>query len=50
MRALVMRCPSTSAVYVSPVPPEIRTVREALNWKYQIPDGLDFFDLVKIHT
>jgi hypothetical protein len=38
LRALKMTCPSTQAVYVSPVPPEIGTVPDALNWIYDVPD------------
>ena len=50
MRAVKMVCPSTGAVYVSPIPRECQTVSDALNWKYLIPPGLDYFDLVKIET
>jgi len=38
--ALKMTCPSTGAVYVSPVPPHIAGVAEGLDWIFQTEDYL----------
>jgi hypothetical protein len=35
MVCLELRCPSTNAVYIIRVPPEIQTVQEGLAWSYQ---------------
>lgn len=40
IRALKMTCPSTGAVYISPVEPRTRTVAEALDWMFQTEDYL----------
>jgi len=39
--ALKMTCPSTGAVYVSPVEPHFTKVREALDWTFQTENYLD---------
>lgn len=38
--ALKMTCPSTSAVYISPVEPHCRSVASALDWYFQTEDYL----------
>jgi hypothetical protein len=38
--ALKMTCPSTGAVYVSPVPPNVRSVPEDLDWMFDTKDYL----------
>jgi len=38
--ALKMRCPSTDAVYINPVPPHIRTAAEATDWMFDTTDYL----------
>jgi len=40
IRALKMVCPSTRAVYISPVEPRVRTVSEALDWYFQTENYL----------
>lgn len=51
MTFLKMVCPSTGTVYMSGVDPDrCVTVEQALNWKYQIPHGKRFSDLVKVQT
>jgi hypothetical protein len=40
IRALKMTCPSTGAVYISPVEPRLGTVSEALDWMYDTEDYL----------
>jgi hypothetical protein len=40
MRALKMTCPSTGAVYISPVPPNLTTVPEALDWYFDCENYL----------
>lgn len=40
IRALKMRCPSTAAVYVSPVAPHVRSVPEALDWYFNTENYL----------
>lgn len=42
LRALKMTCPSTQAVYLNMVSPEIDTVRAGLNWMYDAPEGMDY--------
>jgi hypothetical protein len=38
--ALKMTCPSTAAVYVSPISPECRTIAQALDWYFNTTDYL----------
>jgi hypothetical protein len=38
--ALKMTCPSTAAVYVSPISPDCRTIAEALDWYFDTTDYL----------
>lgn len=40
IRALKMTCPSTGAVYISPVEPNVSTVPQALDWYFQTKDYL----------
>lgn len=40
IRALKMTCPSTGAVYISPVDPAVRNVSQALDWYFQTEDYL----------
>ena len=40
IRALKMVCPSTHAVYISPVEPRVKTVPEALDWYFQTENYL----------
>lgn len=40
LTALRMSCSTTGAVYVNTVPPQMRTVRAALDWMYDIPNYL----------
>ncbi len=40
VRALKMTCPSTSAVYINPLPPHTSTIPAALDWIFQVEDYL----------
>jgi hypothetical protein len=46
MKFLVMRCPTTAAVYVHPVHPDCDTVNNALAWKRQSTTGTPYRDAV----
>lgn len=39
---LKMTCPSTSVAYIQAVPPNTQTVRTALNWIFDVPEGHDY--------
>ncbi len=39
-RAVQMECPSTGEIYINPIPPNISTIPEALNWIFNVPDYL----------
>lgn len=41
MTVLKMQCPSTQAVYLSPVEPRLRTVSSALDWVFQVEGYLE---------
>lgn len=41
IQALRMTCPSTKETYIETVPPNVATVREALDWRYNMTGYLD---------
>jgi hypothetical protein len=46
MTALKMACSTTGAVYISPVPPRTKTVNDALNFMFDMPEGVDYLEQV----
>jgi len=46
MTALKMACSTTKAVYISPVPPQTKTVNQALNFMFDMPDGVDYLEQI----
>ena len=46
MLALKMVCPSTHLAYISPVNPSMRSVSEALDWMFQMPEGHHYLEQV----
>jgi hypothetical protein len=41
MKALKMNCPSTGAVYINAVPPNVEDVPTALDWMFDTQDYLE---------
>lgn len=50
IKALKMRCPSTGAVYINTVPPDIETVESGLKFMFNLPDGVNYFTDVVQHA